>query len=137
MSFKISRTAPPFVSCEPGAAEPVRFAAEELSKYLGRILEVEVPRQPAAVPIIQLIEKEDPYLGEEGFLISEKDGEMRIQYVSTMDQGKSLFPDMLEEYIGDSPGMEVPMRVVRTALFVERDGAHHSPISKGVVQNLL
>jgi hypothetical protein len=69
--------------------------------------------------------------------ISEKDGEMRIQYLSTMEQGKSLFPDMLDGYLGDSPGMDVPMKVVRTALLVERDGAHHSPISKGVVQNLL
>ena len=49
----------------------------------------------------------------------------------------SLFPEMLEEYIGDSLGMEVPLKVVRTALLVERDGAHHSPISKGVVHNQL
>jgi hypothetical protein len=44
---------------------------------------------------------------------------------------------MLEEYVGDSLGMEVPMRVVRKALLVERDGALHSPISKGGVRNLL
>jgi radical SAM-linked protein len=69
--------------------------------------------------------------------ISEKDGELRIDYLSTMEQGRSLFPEMLEEYIGDSLGMEVPMKVVRTALLVERDGVYHSPISKGVVQNLL
>jgi hypothetical protein len=68
--------------------------------------------------------------------ITEKDGELRIDYLSTMEQGRSLFPEMLEEYIGDSLGMEIPMKVVRTALLVERDGAYHSPISKGVVQNL-
>jgi len=69
--------------------------------------------------------------------ITTKDGELRIEYLSTMKQGKSLFPEMLEQYIGESLGMNVPMHVVRKALLVERDGALHSPISKGVVQNLL
>jgi len=69
--------------------------------------------------------------------ITEKDGDLRIEYLSTMEQGKSLFPEMLYEYIGDSSGMEIPVKVVRTALLVERGGVHYSPISKGVVQNLL
>ena len=52
-----------------------------------------------------------------------------------MQQAKSLFPEMLEAHFGDTLGSEMPMRVVRTALLVERGGSYHSPISKGVVQN--
>jgi hypothetical protein len=69
--------------------------------------------------------------------IIEKDGELRIEYLSTMCQGKSLFPEMLGRYVGDSLGLETPMQVVRKALYVERAGAYHSPIAKGVVQNIL
>lgn len=69
--------------------------------------------------------------------ITEQAGSLRIEYLSTMHQGKSLFPEILERYFGDSLGMEVPMQVMRKALLVERHGAYHSPISKGVVQNLL
>lgn len=67
--------------------------------------------------------------------IGQHNGGLQIDYLSTMVQGKSLFADMLEPYMGDSLGMDVPLTVVRKELLVERQGSYHSPISKGVVQN--
>ena len=67
--------------------------------------------------------------------ITQQDGGLRIDYLSTMVQGKSLFAEMLEPYMGESLRMDVPLQVVRKELLVERQGSYHSPISKGVVQN--
>lgn len=67
-----------------------------------------------------------------------QEGEIRIEYLSTMHQGKSLFPeDILEPFIGDPRSLETPMRVARKALYVERNGAFHLPISRGVVQKFI
>lgn len=69
--------------------------------------------------------------------ITAGDAGLQVDYLSTMHQGKSVFPEMLEPYIDDTVGADAPVQVARTALFVERAGSYHSPISKGVVQNLL
>lgn len=69
--------------------------------------------------------------------VSEKDGEVMIEYLSTMHQGKSLLPDMLECYLRGASTSDVPLKVVRTAMYVEREGDYHAPISKGVVQDSL
>lgn len=69
--------------------------------------------------------------------VDEQGDGLRIEYLSTMHQGKGIFPDVLEPYFGDPDGMTVPFQVVRKALFVARRGAFLSPINKGVVQNLL
>lgn len=67
--------------------------------------------------------------------ISEKEGCMCVQYLSTMQQGKSVFPEqILEPLMGSMLEQEVPWRVVRMNLYVRRDGAYHSPTSKGVVR---
>ena len=67
--------------------------------------------------------------------ITSKDGDMRIDYLSTMREGKSLFPEeLLEPLFGEIEALPVPAKVLREDLFVERGGQYVSPISKGVVQ---
>jgi hypothetical protein len=59
-----------------------------------------------------------------------KDGSLCIDYLSTMRQGKSLFPeDMLEPILGPMLEQETPWRVTRKELLVARDGAYHAPTS--------
>lgn len=78
MAFKMTRSLPPKVVVEPEAAEPVQFAAEELSKYLGRVLGVDMSAA-AEAPTIRLLVTSNTDLGEEGFLISEANGDLRIE----------------------------------------------------------
>jgi len=69
--------------------------------------------------------------------IYEQEGEVRIEYLSTMQGGKSIFPeDLLEPYMGDPGELETPVRTMRKALYVTRGGDLCSPISKGVVQKV-
>jgi hypothetical protein len=76
---------------------------------------------------------EGPFLLEFG--VSVGDGVCRVEYVSTMVGGKSVFPeDLLTRVIGDPIAIEVPVRVARTDLFVKRNGEYLSPIDRGVVQ---
>jgi hypothetical protein len=65
----------------------------------------------------------------------DKDGEIHLEYLSTMHGGKSLFPeDLLMPYFGDPAAFDRPVKVTRTALYVKRGRDYLSPISKGVVQ---
>jgi len=78
--IRFTRTAPPRVVIDEKAAEPVRFAAEELRRYLRRILGANVAENDeSGMPEIRLIEAPDPYLKEEGFLISEEDDALVIK----------------------------------------------------------
>lgn len=57
-------------------------------------------------------------------------------YTSTMLSGKIVRPDdIVAAMIGDPGELTVPLRVTRTAQFVERDGEYRSPVDKGVLQN--
>ncbi len=70
--------------------------------------------------------------------VYEQDGEIRIKYLSSMQGGKSIFPeDLLEPYVGDPIDLETPVRTTRKALYVKREGDLCSPINKGVVQTAL
>jgi hypothetical protein len=60
---------------------------------------------------------------------------VRIEYLSTMHGGKSLFPeDILAPFLGDPDFFGVPVRVARQALFVERGGAYVSPMSRAAME---
>lgn len=60
---------------------------------------------------------------------------VRIEYLSTMHGGKSLFPeDILAPFLGDPDRFGVPVRVTRQALYVERGGAYVSPISRAAME---
>lgn len=68
--------------------------------------------------------------------VSEENDEVRIQYLSTMRGGRSLFPeDLVTPYWGHPDSFEHPIKVVRKALYVRRGGQLRSPISKGVVRS--
>jgi hypothetical protein len=68
-------------------------------------------------------------------LSSTKDGDLCLEYLSTMHQGKSIFPEqILEPVMGAALEQDVPWSVVRTGLYVRRHGACHSPTDKGAVQ---
>jgi hypothetical protein len=84
------------------AREALRALEEEIRKRFqpSAVNEERDARQPSLIDI----------------QIFEQGGELRIAYLSTMKQGKSLFPEMLERYVGDSLGLETPMHVVRKAL---------------------
>ena len=70
--------------------------------------------------------------------VYEDDGDVRIDYLSTMRGGKSLFPEeLLQPLVGHARDFPVPPKVVREELYVKRGSAYVSPISKGVVQKLL
>lgn len=61
---------PPRITLDTGAAEPVRFAAAELQRYLEKILGVPLPSSSASAATIVLRQVNDPQLGDEGFEIS-------------------------------------------------------------------
>jgi len=62
-------------------------------------------------------------------------GPVRIEYLSTMHGGKSLFPeDILTPFLGDPVDYRVPVRVARQALYVERGGAYVSPMSRAAME---
>lgn len=70
--------------------------------------------------------------------VCEQDGVIRIEYLSSMRGGKSIFPeDVLEPYMGDPSNLETPVRTTRKALYVKRGEDLCSPINKGVVQTAL
>lgn len=76
---------------------------------------------------------DDPELLE--LEIIEGTGGIEIDYMSSMHQGRSIFPEaLLEPLCGDPGGLEIPIKVVRQGLYVERDGSYISPVSKGAVQ---
>ena len=63
------------------------------------------------------------------------DGPVRIEYLSTMHGGRSLFPeDILTPFLGDPVHYRVPIRVARQALFVERGGTYVSPMSRAAME---
>lgn len=67
--------------------------------------------------------------------IIEGTGGIEIEYMSSMNQGKSIFPEaLLEPLCGDTGALEIPLKIVRKGLYVERDGSFISPVSKGAVQ---
>ncbi len=67
--------------------------------------------------------------------IFEKAGGIELEYVSTMYQGQCVFPESLVGPVwGDPRVLEYPIKVVRRALYVERNGSLVSPVSKGAVQ---
>jgi hypothetical protein len=68
-------------------------------------------------------------------LSSTKEGDLCLEYLSTMHQGKSIFPEqILDPIMGGNLEQNVPWRVARTGLYVRRHGTCHSPTDKGVVQ---
>lgn len=69
---------PPRVALDSGAAEPVRFAAAELQRYLEKILGVPLPSSGAGATKIVLRQVSDPQLGDEGFEISSDDRTLTI-----------------------------------------------------------
>jgi radical SAM-linked protein len=59
----------------------------------------------------------------------------RIRYTSTMQSQRIVTPEVLiSATIGDPASFRVPIKVVRLAQFVARDGRLVSPIDEGVVQ---
>jgi hypothetical protein len=59
----------------------------------------------------------------------------RIRYTSTMQSQRIVTPEVLiSATIGDPASFRVPIKVVRLAQFVTRDGRLVSPIDEGVVQ---
>jgi radical SAM-linked protein len=59
----------------------------------------------------------------------------RIRYTSTMRQQRVVTPDKLvTATVGDPNSFRVPIKVLRLAQYVERDGRLVSPIDEGVVQ---
>jgi hypothetical protein len=65
-----------------------------------------------------------------------EDAPVVIGYFSTMHGGKSLFPeDILTPLLGEPARYAGPVRVVRTALYVERDGEYVSPMSRAALEN--
>ena len=59
----------------------------------------------------------------------------RIEYLSTMHGGRSLFPeDILTPFLGDPVHYRVPVRVARTSLHVEREGSYVSPMSRAAME---
>jgi hypothetical protein len=61
---------------------------------------------------------------------------VRIEYLSTMHGGKSVFPeDILTPFLGDPERFGVPVRVARQALYVERGGAYVSPMSRAAMES--
>lgn len=65
----------------------------------------------------------------------ETDASVMIEYVSTMHGGKSLFPeDILTPFLGAPTGYATPVRVTRTALYVERGGEYVSPMSRAALE---
>lgn len=66
----------------------------------------------------------------------ESDTVIKIEYVSTMHGGKSLFPEnILEPFAGDPGSFEKPVRVVRRSLYVKRANALVSPISRAALES--
>lgn len=59
---------------------------------------------------------------------------LEITYTSTMLSGRVVVPDdLVAATIGDPETFCTPLRIRRSAQFVERDGKYLSPISRGVV----
>ncbi len=66
----------------------------------------------------------------------ESDAVIRIEYVSTMHGGKSLFPEnILAPFAGDPGSFETPVHVVRSSLYVKRANALVSPISRAALES--
>lgn len=64
-----------------------------------------------------------------------KAGGIDIEYLTTMHQGKCVLPHELLEPLGQDPGaLAIPIKVIRRALYVERQGSFVLPVSKGAVQ---
>lgn len=62
--------------------------------------------------------------------------DLEIVYTTTMVNGRIVSPtDIVADLGGDPDAFEVPMRVARRSLFVERGGELVSPVSKGVLLN--
>jgi len=60
---------------------------------------------------------------------------LRIHYTTSMFNGRIVPPDdIVSVSIGDPTRFRVPVKVVRNAQFVERDGKRFSPLDEGVVQ---
>ncbi len=63
---------------------------------------------------------------------------IRIRYTSSMQSQRTVTPDdVVSAAIGDPDSFRVPIKVVRLAQFVARDGRLVSPIDEGVVQSIL
>ena len=62
-------------------------------------------------------------------------GEIRIEYLTTMNNGRSLAPDVVVEVVlGEEGALETPLRVTRRAMYVRRAGVLVPPIHHEVVQ---
>ncbi|MEA1950045.1 MAG: DUF4838 domain-containing protein [Planctomycetota bacterium] len=71
---------PPAIICKDNAAEPVKFAATELRRYLGKILGHELPEGPEAAssPRIHIAVDTKAGLSEEGYEFRVEGPELRI-----------------------------------------------------------
>jgi len=71
---------PPAVVCDRSPSPPMEMAAAELRRYLGRILGVELPQQPAGSPgpAIRLAVQPDAELGDEGYQLAAEGKVCRI-----------------------------------------------------------
>ena len=66
--------------------------------------------------------------------ICQMKNEIQLEYLSTMNNGRSVAPDVVVEVaLGDPAALETPLRVTREALYVRRDGALVAPISGAAV----
>ena len=76
--------------------------------------------------------------GEPGVVEAEvvqKEDTIRIHYTSTMQSQRIVTPEALvTATIGDPVSFRVPIKVMRVAQYVARDGRLVSPIDEGVVQ---
>jgi hypothetical protein len=67
--------------------------------------------------------------------VVQKEDTIRIRYTSSMQSQRIVTPEKLvSATIGDPDSFRVPIKVMRVAQYVARDGRLVSPIDEGVVQ---
>jgi hypothetical protein len=118
--------------CESGSMDPGRLLSFLETAIKDRFSSPETPRPApdrAEPPLPAVIDARCAEAkGASGVPV-------RIEYLSTMHGGKSLFPeDILAPFLGDPDRFEVPVRVTRQALYVERGGAYVSPMSRAAME---
>jgi hypothetical protein len=70
--------------------------------------------------------------------VVQKEDTLRIRYTSTMQSQRIVTPEALvSATIGDPASFRVPIKVLRTAQYVARDGRFLSPVDEGVVQTIV
>ncbi len=129
---------PKFEVSEESAEPPARTVVRSLEDFTSAFGErfPDTGRKESAEPV----QPPDPPAMLESSIVTENGHEsdtvIRIEYVSTMHGGKSLFPeDILTPFAGDPGSFETPVHVVRSSLFVRRGNALVSPMSREALES--